>query len=589
MLLPRSDNEKELAVGYIRVSGPIQVTEGNSLATQERNVKLYAQDRRYILLKMFVEPGHSAKTDNRPVLKELLTYCKARKGRIKVVIFPKVDRFARHTRDYQNLKHDLARLGIRLESVSERFDDTPFGRFSESVMAAQAQLDNEVRAERAKDGHIQALQEGRWPWPAPGFEKVKVNNKNTVKPKEPEASWMREAFERLANRRQTPKEARLWLWRKGIRLTRAAFYRTIQKKLYIGILESYGVTQVAAPPIVPLVSEELFHRAHAALRLKRTPRQYERNHPDFPLRGTLQCSCGKLLTACWSQGKSRRYAYYRCTACSNVNLPKSDIEEGFVGLLNRLKPSQERIEELRKRLMKRWQIVAAELHDQIFKVEQKIASIKKLQQAIVLKSAQGVIPDELAKDQLDELQQKIVEHEASRPATRPQDINGETITDFFFRFLSRPGSAWQLSPLEEKKRLQRFYCPSGLTYHSNGGFRTRPKDPLSGLLTVLQPTLSHEAGRANQSPNSQSRTKPSPTCQNVTQLEDLCLRIYEQFGEPMETALPEPGRNETSRKASRIHLLSNRTACRTRRQPLIVPPNQDMLGGRKKLNHGHRS
>lgn len=531
MLLPRADNEKELAVGYIRVSGPIQVTEGNSLATQERSVKLYAQDRRYILIKLFVEPGHSAKTDNRPVLKELLAYCRSRQGRIKVVIFPKLDRFARYTRDYQNLKHDLAKIGIRLESVSERFDDTPFGRFSESVMAAQAQLDNEVRAERAKDGHIQALQEGRWPWAAPGFQKVKVNNKNTVAPMEPDASLMREAFERLGNRRQTAKEVRLWLWKKGIRLSRPAFYRTIQKKLYIGVLESYGVVQIAAPPIVPLVSEDLFHRAHGVLRAKRTPRQYERNHPDFPLRGTLRCLCGKLLTACWSQGRTQRYAYYRCTACAGVNISKTDVEQDFVSLLNRLQPSAKRIEELKARLMKSWEVVVAELREQISKVEKKVASLKSLQQAIILKTAKGVIPDDLAKEQLAELQHKVVEHEASRPSESPDQIDGAAITDFFFRFLHRPGIAWQRSALEEKIRLQRFYWPSGLTYVPNSGFRTRQNDPFTGLLAALKPALSHEAGKPDESPNSPSRKKRRQPGEVLIPLHKLCLMAYEQFGE----------------------------------------------------------
>lgn len=530
MLLPPANNEKELAVGYIRVSGERQVILGNSLATQEIQVKSCAMQRRYILLKTFVERGQSAKSDDRPVLKELLAYCKVRQGRLKVVIFPKLDRFARYSRDYQNLKHDLKRIGIRLESASEHFDDTPAGRFNESVLAAVAQLDNEVRAERAKDGHITALQEGRWPWPSPGFKKVSVNSRNTVAPKEPEAALMREAFERLARRKHRPTDVRLWLWSKGIKLSRPAFYRTIHKKLYIGILESYGVTQVAAPPIVPLVSEDLFYGAHAALRQKRTPRTYERDHADFPLRGTLMCQCGQLLTACWSQGKTQRYPYYRCTKCQNSNLAKAEVERAFTGLLNQLQPKPERVAELKARLLNRWEGLSRDLAEHQGRVDRQIASLKRLQQAIVLKTAQGVIPDELAKEQLAELQQNIVDQEQKRPQGDPAIIRPEAVTDFFFRFVSRPGSTWQQTSLPEKKHLQRFYWPSGLTYLGNGHFRTRPDDPFTGLRSALSRDLSQGAGKPNVTPNFVARKQHGLSDRGIIALGELCIKLYEEFG-----------------------------------------------------------
>lgn len=530
MFLRGANNQKELAVGYIRVSGERQVVEGNSLATQEVTVRRYAQDRGYILLKLFSEPGQSAKTDNRPALKELLIYCKERKGRIKVVVFPKLDRFARYSRDYLNLKHNLSDLGIRLESVSENFTDTPFGRFSESIMAAQAQLDNEVRAERAKDGHIQALKEGRWPWPAPGFEKTKVGNRNTVKPKEPEASLVREAFERIGMRRERPNEVREWLWEQGIRLSRAGFYRTLKKKLYIGILESYGVSQAASLPIVPLISEELFARVQTAISPSRTNRTYDRDNPDFPLRGTLKCTCGNYLTACWSQGKTQRYAYYRCMSCKQVNIPRVEAEKAFCGLLNQLQPRESHINKLRTKLESRWELLSARLQDKATSIDHQIAQIKKLQQAIVLKSAQGVIPDDLAKEQLAELGQKIIDSQAEKPQSVPAASQVKDMTNFFLSFISRPGDAWRRATPSTQKRLQRFYWPSGLTYLGEGYFRTRKNDPFTGLKSALLPYLSQEAGRPNDTSNLVSKNQQATTDVRVVRLGEICFNIYEEFG-----------------------------------------------------------
>ena len=57
----------ERAIAYIRVSDPRQVTDGNSLVTQENLVRDQVRARNYELDRLFVEPGESAKTDNRPL------------------------------------------------------------------------------------------------------------------------------------------------------------------------------------------------------------------------------------------------------------------------------------------------------------------------------------------------------------------------------------------------------------------------------------------------------------------------------------------------------------------------------------------
>lgn len=114
-------------------------------------------------------------------------------------------------------------------------------------------------------------------------------------------------------------------------------------------------------------------------------------------------------------------------------------------------------------------------------------------QGIVLKSAQGTIPDDLAKEQIEELQQKILDKEASRPQGQPSPTKANVIIGFFFRFLTRPGTAWHESELIDKKHLQRFYWPTGLTYLGDGHFRTGSEDPFTGLQSGLRRDLSHRA------------------------------------------------------------------------------------------------
>jgi site-specific DNA recombinase len=544
MLPLRADKPKVLAAGYIRVSGERQVVEGNSLTTQEVQLKAYAMQCGYVLLKVFVEKGQSAKSDNRPVLKEMLAWCKARRSRLSVVIFPKLDRFARYSRDYQNLKHRLYELGIRLESASERFDDTPAGRFNESVLAAVAQLDNEVRAERALDGHITARKEGRWPWVAPGFEKVVINNRKTIRPKEPEASYMQEVFDRLGRRKHRIVDVQRFLASKGMEFSDSALSRWIRHKIYIGVVESHGVTQIGAAPIVPLVSEQLFNAAQATLRQHKKRGGYERDNPSFPLRGTLRCTCGQFLTASWSKGKTKRYPYYRCAYCPNVNLPKEFLERAFVGFLNQLQPPRDRLEELRAILLARWEVVAETLADARARVDRKVASLKQLQRNLVLKVANGVIPDDLGRDQISEIQSRISDWEGQRPLDSPAVLQPAIVIDFFLGFLSRPGDSWYQSHIEHQKHLQRFYWPSGLTYLGDGHFGTHEKDPFAGLQSGLLRQFSHFVGSPTETANSVAWKKRVAHSDESRILAELGLKIYEEFARPTsaETARERNGR-----------------------------------------------
>lgn len=62
----------------------------------------------------------------------------------------------------------LQKLGIVLRSVTEQIDDTSQGRFTENILAAVAQLDNDVKSERTKVGMRDALKRGRWTFQASG-------------------------------------------------------------------------------------------------------------------------------------------------------------------------------------------------------------------------------------------------------------------------------------------------------------------------------------------------------------------------------------------------------------------------------------
>ena len=140
------------AVVYLRVSTEEQV-DNYSLETQETGCIQEAQRRGFKILQIFKEEGKSAKTiQGRPMLLELLALCSKRQREIDAVIIYRVDRLARQTIDYLQIRARLARMEITVISVNEPTGDSPMDKLTETLLAGIAQFENEVRSERSKQG-----------------------------------------------------------------------------------------------------------------------------------------------------------------------------------------------------------------------------------------------------------------------------------------------------------------------------------------------------------------------------------------------------------------------------------------------------
>lgn len=454
----------ETAIAYIRVSTDRQV-QGTSLDTQTKRVNQHIAAKNYTLERLFAEEGDSAKTDARPVLQEMLAYCKKNRGRIQVLIFPKIDRFARYTEDYHFLKSFLRKLGVRVESTDEHFDDSPAGRYMENVLAATAQFDNDLRSERCKGGMREAALRGRWVFGCSpvGFRNTRFDGRATIEPDPKTAPLIAQAFARLASRRFTPETVRAWLGTKGVALSRSRFYEVLRSKTYIGVIESFDLNVQAVPPFIPIVSDAVFFRAQQALQVKSYPQVIDRNNAHFPLRGTIRCSCGKFMTASWSHGRSKKYAYYRCKLCPRANYQRKVVERSFQSLLSCVKTNYGLNREVREQVEAAWENEKATSTTRIGAIQREILKVKDLQKAIAIKNAEGVVPDDVAREQIQELGLKISTKQIQLDDlnTGYDDVN--EVLDFADSFLSSLSTYWRDSDLQTKKHVQKFFFPVGAT------------------------------------------------------------------------------------------------------------------------------
>lgn len=465
----------EKAIAYIRVSSQRQVDEGGSLESQTKQVKQYAVSHGFELIQIFREEGESAKSERRPELQRMLKFCSNKKNRVQVVIIPKIDRLSRNVHDYFSLKMQLARKGVRLESLGERIEDTPSGRLTEAMFASMAQFDNEIRAERSKGGMTEAVLDGRWVWKAPvGYRNVRINGRGTIEPDPQFAPNVRRAFELFANGHQSSKLAREFLETNGVPLNRPSFYKFIQNEVYIGRIHAFGKVVNGKAPFVPIVEESLFYRAQACLRRVATPQTYQRDVEEFPLRGALRCECGSLYTAYWARsGTGKKYAYYRCIRCTKRNFRLLQVESDFIDYLAQYEYEPRCWERVKGRLAELEQEAKSFHAARVETASSKVVELKKLRDNVIIKNASGVIPDDLAKEQIERISDEIAEATVEATETRPATSVVELVS-FAERFLSDLRHTWHQLTLETKKNLLRFMYPDGILYVPGDGFRTQP-------------------------------------------------------------------------------------------------------------------
>lgn len=211
------------AIIYIRVSSEEQL-QNMSLDSQETVCREYCARQGYEVAAVFREEGQSAKTADRPELQRLIRCCLEHKGEIDLVLVHSVSRFSRSTEDYLSIKNMLRELGVGLRSATEAFDDTPSGRFVETVIAAHGQLDNDNKAVLSVERMKLALQRGRWTHGPPlGYRKpLSGQDCPSLEPDPATAPLVRRAFELHATGRYSVSDIARKLSAMGLRGARGA-------------------------------------------------------------------------------------------------------------------------------------------------------------------------------------------------------------------------------------------------------------------------------------------------------------------------------------------------------------------------------
>lgn len=140
---------------YMRVSTVDQNPE-----TQGLELRAFAKQRGYEIVREYVDHGVSGTKARRPALDKMLS--EAPRHAFDVVLVWATDRLARSTKHFLDVLDELNGLNIRFVSQREAIDtDGPLGRAIIVIISAIAELERSIIVERVRAGMRRAKLEGR--------------------------------------------------------------------------------------------------------------------------------------------------------------------------------------------------------------------------------------------------------------------------------------------------------------------------------------------------------------------------------------------------------------------------------------------
>lgn len=149
------------AVLYVRVSTSKQ-EEGYSIPLQKSRLIAYCKAKGWVVSGVFVDPGHSGSSLERPGIAGLMEGVKA--GKYDVVLVYKLDRLSRSQKDTLYLIEDIFMANkVDFVSMQESFDtSTVFGRGMVGILSVFSQMERETITERTLMGRAGRAEEGLW-------------------------------------------------------------------------------------------------------------------------------------------------------------------------------------------------------------------------------------------------------------------------------------------------------------------------------------------------------------------------------------------------------------------------------------------
>lgn len=305
---------------YLRVSSDRQAQEGDSIAAQRDAIRTYIDDRADLFcVGEYVDDGVSGTKVNRDELSRLLDDVRA--GKVKRILFTKLDRWFRSIRHYIATQEILDKYGVDWTAIWEPIYDTttPQGRLIVNQMMSIAQFEAENTGQRIRQVMEYKIKQGEAVTGVCPIGYSIVNKRLTPNEDAPIVLDIFKFYDMNGSLNAVTKYARDV---HGVDHTKHAWKLALKNTKYIGVWKG---NENYCEPIVP---RELFDAVNE--KLSKNIRMNKKR--EYIFCGLIVCpQCGRKYASCFNRGNPR----YRCARryngsgkCSNsVSVSERAVEQ----------------------------------------------------------------------------------------------------------------------------------------------------------------------------------------------------------------------------------------------------------------------
>jgi site-specific DNA recombinase len=357
------------AVGYIRVSTPLQVAEGESLDTQRQQIEDFVKQHGWQMANIYEDQGKTGtKVEYRTGFQLMMNDAKEKK--FEVIVFTKLSRFARNARDYQNYSHELNKYGIQIFSIKENIDPTtPIGKMIAGMLALFAEWEHETIREQMYENKMVKWKEKRAFIGKPPFGYVWNKESKKLEVYKPDADVYYNIVKMYCEQGMPMRDIAIQLNNEGLKCKRSVWSSgtisyILKNQIYYGLYvvnqfvyidgnrgagtkrtkkrkpESEAITF----PVDPLISKPEWDRIQQITKHNKIiPKRTSENTMSFFLRSVLVCGrCGSRMNArmgstkkdgsflryyvCYYSGTSKKSIETHRQKCDLPYIPAKDVE-----------------------------------------------------------------------------------------------------------------------------------------------------------------------------------------------------------------------------------------------------------------------
>jgi DNA invertase Pin-like site-specific DNA recombinase len=500
MLEIAQDPQKKNALGYLRISDKKQI-EGESRDNQEDQIQKYADANNIKIIQWFYDEAKSGKNTDRDELQNLLKTALKMKGKIDYVIVYKMNRASRDIDSYiTNVRGLLSSRGIQVRSATEHFDDSPSGRFMESMHVLVGQLDNDNKRETTVDNMRRLAKQGYWQHGPPRGYKIKTTKNSEGKPRptlEPsdESEKVTQIILRFNRGDITLAElcryatAKGFLNKNGMPVSQEVITKMVERAEYAGYLsDKFTDYELVEGKHRGLISKEVYWQNQEFLKRKSKPYliglKHNRINYVAPLSRFILCSnCHKYMTRSNPGGDYRYYCPREsCRGLGSITVGSAHTK--FAELLERITPKPSTLKLMKEILVRTSLKELGNISNDLAELRSELDAISNTRANAIKKYVNNQLSEEDKQSIIDDLDTDKLEVTVKISELEKHQLASESSIEYALNFMEQLAKQWSDADFELKQKFQNLIFPEGFEYDiRNDNFIISKISPLYGVVS----------------------------------------------------------------------------------------------------------